>query len=84
MTYTLFWTRRSEKDLAKLSADQADRIVTKIESIADDPHRTAEPCEGYPWYHQRVGKYRAVLTIDDTDLKIWVLKVGLRKNVYDR
>jgi mRNA interferase RelE/StbE len=84
MRYTLSWTRRSETDLAKLPRDIASRIVDKIESIIDDPHRTATPCEGYPWFHQRVGHYRAILDIKDSELSIDVLKVGPRKNVYDR
>jgi len=84
MSYSFFWTNRSRKDLEKLSPDHAKRIVDKIESLSEDPHRTAERCEGYPWYHQRVGDYRAVLKIDDTELLISILKVGPRKNVYKR
>ena len=84
MSYTLSWTRKSEKDLAKLPKNIAERIIDKIESIVEDPHRTAEPCEGYPYYHQRVGDHRAILAIDDNGLLISVLKVGPRKKVYDR
>jgi len=84
MSYSFFWTNRSRKDLEKLSPVISKRIVDKIESLSEDPHRTAERCEGYPWYHQRVGAYRAVLKIDDTELLISVLKVGPRKKVYKR
>ena len=84
MSYTLSWTRKSEKDLEKLPRNIATRIVDKIEAIIKDPHRTAEPCEGYPYFHQRVGDHRVILDIDDTGLSISVLKVGPRKNVYDR
>ncbi|WP_424029188.1 type II toxin-antitoxin system RelE family toxin [Methanoregula sp.] len=84
MSYSFFWTDRSRKDLEKLPPSITKRIVDKIESLSEDPHRTAERCEGYPWYHQRVGAYRAILEIDDTQLLISVLKVGPRKKVYDR
>jgi len=40
--------------------------------------------KGYPYYHQRIGVYRAVLKIDDSTRLITVVKVGLRKKVYDR
>jgi mRNA interferase RelE/StbE len=84
MSYSFFWTDRSRKDLEKVPRSLAKRIVDKIESLSEDPHRTAERCEGYPWYHQRVGAYRVILEIDDTELLISILKVGPRKKVYDR
>jgi len=84
MSYSLFWTDRSRKDLKKLSSVLSLRIVDKIKSITDDPHRTTERCEGYPYYHQRVGAYRVILDINDSDLLIIVRSVGPRKKVYDR
>lgn len=84
MRYSFFWTDRSRKDLENLSLSISKRIVDKIESLYEDPHRTAERCEGYSWYHQRVGAYRVILEIDDAELSISILKVGPRKNVYDR
>jgi mRNA interferase RelE/StbE len=84
MSYSFFWTDQSRKDLEKLPPPLSKRIVDKIESLSENPHRTAERCDGYPWYHQRVGAYRAVLKIDDSELLISVLKVGPRKKVYDR
>ena len=84
MSYSISWTDQSRKDLEKISLLLSKRIVNKIESISEDPHRTAERCEGYPYYHQRIGNYRAILDIDDTGLLISVLKVGPRKKVYER
>lgn len=84
MKYTLSWTDRAIKDLGKLPKPTASRIFDKIESITDDPHRTAERCEGYHYYHQRVGAYRVILDINDSDLLISVRNVGPRKKVYDR
>ncbi len=84
MSYSFFWTDHSLKDLEKLPPAISKRIVDKIESLSEDPYRTAERCEGYPWYHQRVGGYSVILKIDDAELIISVLKVGPRKKVYDR
>jgi mRNA-degrading endonuclease RelE of RelBE toxin-antitoxin system len=84
MSYSVKWSDRSDKFLGKLPSSVSKRIVDKIESLCEDPHRTAERCEGYPWYHQRVGNYRAILDIDDTGLIIEVLKIGPRKKVYTR
>jgi len=84
MKYSLFLSDAAIKDFGKLTKPISQRIFDKIESILDDPYRTAERCEGYPYFHQRIGAYRAVLKIDDSTMLISVVKVGLRKKVYDR
>jgi mRNA interferase RelE/StbE len=84
MKYSISWTEPAKKNLGKLSKPIAQRIFDKVKSLEDDPYRTAEHCEGYPWYHQRVGGYRVILKIDDAELIVSVLKVGPRKKVYDR
>jgi mRNA interferase RelE/StbE len=84
MSYSFFWTDRSRKDLEKLPLPLAKRIVDKIESLSEDPHRTAERCEGYSWYHQRVGIYRVILDINDSNHLINVHHVGPRKKAYNR
>ena len=81
MSYSFFWTDRSRKDLEKLSPTASKRIADKSESLSEDPHRTAQRCEGYPWYHQRVGDYRAILKIDDAEFLVSVLKVGIRRKI---
>ena len=84
MKYSIFWTDPATKDLGKLPKPVAQRIFDKVNSIGDDPYRTAERCEGYPFYHQRIGAYRAILKIDDFTMLISIVKVGPRKKVYDR
>jgi len=84
MKYSLFWTDPATKDLGKLPKPVAQRIFDKVNSIGDDPYHTAERCEGYPYYHQRIGAYRAILKIDDPKMLISVVNVGPRKKVYDR
>jgi len=83
MKYSLSWSDRAKREL-KLSSSVGGRIYDKVESIADDPYHTAERCEGYPYYHQRIGAYRAILKIDDSAMLITVVKVGPRKKVYNR
>ncbi|GAB6284668.1 MAG: type II toxin-antitoxin system RelE/ParE family toxin [Methanoregula sp.] len=84
MKYSLSWSDRAKRELSKLPPSMGRRIYDKVESIADDPYRTVERCEGYPYYHQRIGAYRAILKIDDSAMLITVVKVGPRKKVYDR
>jgi mRNA interferase RelE/StbE len=39
---------------------------------------------GDPGYKLRVGDYRIIMDIENNKLKILVLKVGQRKNIYDK
>ena len=84
MGYTLLFADKAEKYLGKLSKIHASRIIDKLESVRDNPYRYVEGCEGYPYFHQRIGNYRVILDLNDTDRVIEVLKVGPRKKVYDR
>ena len=81
MGYTILFAEKAQKHLAKLSKLQASRIIDKIESITEDPHRFVESCEGYPYHHLRIGNYRVILTLNDTVGTIEILKVGPRKKV---
>jgi mRNA interferase RelE/StbE len=84
MVYSLLFADKAQKQVGKLSKIHASRIIDKLESITDDPHRYVEGCEGYPYFHQRIGNYRVILDLNDADRVIEVLKVGPRKKVYDR
>ena len=84
MRYSLSWSDRAKGELSKLPSSIAGRVYDKVESIGDDPYRTVERCEGYPYFHQRIGAYRAILKIDDSTMLITIVKVGPRKKVYDR
>jgi mRNA-degrading endonuclease RelE of RelBE toxin-antitoxin system len=84
MSYSLLLTEKVQKQLSKLSKVNASRIADKLAAIKEDPHHYAEPCEGYPYYHQRIGQYRVIFVLNDTKRVIEVLKIGPRRNVYDR
>jgi len=84
MIYSVLWADKASKQLHKLPNSIAIRIVNKVESIKEDPHHFLEQCEGYPYFHQRVGDYRIILDLNEPEGIIEVLKVGPRKKVYDR
>ncbi len=84
MKYSLLWSDKADKEYGKLPPDITLRISSNLESILGNPHRTVDRCEGYPYYHQRIGTYRAILDIDDSTLQKRVHSVGLIKKVYNR
>ena len=76
------------KELAKLDKPVAKRIVTFLrERVAelDDPRSIGEALKGSKlgeFWKYRVGDYRIITNIEDGVMRILVLKVGNRREVY--
>lgn len=76
------------KELAKLDKPVARRILAFLrERVAalDDPRSVGEALKGSKlgeFWKYRVGDYRVVAHIEDGALRILVLKVGNRREVY--
>ena len=76
------------KELAKLDKPVARRILAFLrERVAalDDPRSVGEALKGSKlgeFWKYRVGDYRIVAHIEDGALRVLVLKVGNRREVY--
>ena len=79
---------KAKKDLAGLDKTQAKRITTFLrERIAalDDPRSIGEALKGSQlgsFWKYRVGDYRVIASIEDGALRILVVRIGNRKEVY--
>ena len=60
------------------------RIVASIQSLARDPRPAGcQKLSGEPdRYRLRVGRYRIVYSVGDSELVVVVVRVGHRKDVY--
>ena len=72
---TIEFLEKAEKQLAK-------RIWHKIQSAKENPHHFFERLEGRRDYKLRIGNYRVIADIDDSNKKIEITLIGHRKNVY--
>lgn len=89
---TLVWQIEFEgaalKELAKLDKPVAQRILVFLrERVAalDDPRSIGEALKGSKlgeFWKYRVGDYRIVAHIEDGALRILVLRVGNRREIY--
>ena len=76
------------KELAKLDKPVARRILAFLRervSPLDDPRSVGEALKGSKlgdFWKYRVGDYRVIVHIEDGALRILVLKVGNRREVY--
>jgi mRNA interferase RelE/StbE len=77
-------TQKSLKFLDKLNHKDKDIILNKIYSIRNDPFRFVKKLEGTRLWRLRVRDYRAVLDILISGNKIIVLRIGHRRNIYDK
>ncbi len=84
MTYDIIFSDRAFREFKKLEKNVQERIISVLERIRIRPSAYVTKLVGEPGYKLRVGDYRVIMDIDNKRLIILVLKVGLRKNIYDR
>ena len=80
----------AERELSKIDPQTARRILAFLhERVAklDDPRSIGEALKGSKlgaFWKYRVGDYRIVASIEDRALRILVVRIGNRKEVYRR
>lgn len=85
MTWTVIFTVKSERDLAKLPEDIAKRIILKIEEIAaDDPYDRLDKMTNSPYYKFKVGVYRGIVNIVNDKMILQLVKARHRSQSYKK
>lgn len=80
--YNLEFSETAEKQLYKLEDNIQTRIVSTLERIRVRPYNYVKKLVGSPYYRMRVGQYRVILDMNVSELLIFVIEVGHRKNIY--
>lgn len=80
--YELIYSQLFSKQLRKLNIDIQERVVTSLERCRIRPYDHVKKLVGVPHFSLRVGDYRIIMNIDDGNLKIFVIEIGHRKNIY--
>ena len=84
MPYTIEISETARKQLSKLPNSIAERIEEKLLDLEDNPRPVGNiKLKGRDAHRMRVGDYRAIYTISDNILKVIVVKVAHRREVYD-
>lgn len=83
--YVVLWEKGTKHDLKSLGRKAAEHIRETVEiKLAKDP-RQGKQLQGDfkpPLWSFRMGVYRIIYTFTDSELVIWVVRVGHRKDVY--
>ena len=85
MTFSIIYTTRARKDLKQLPPQIAKKCILTISKIKDDPFSFVKKLKGSkqaPLYSFRIGEYRAIMSIQDDRLIVFVLEIGHRSTIY--
>lgn len=85
MAYHVEYTPRAKRDLAALPHAVQRRIVPKVDALAQDPRPPgSKKLKGFEnRWRIRVGDYRVIYEVHDEELRVLVVKIGHRSDVYE-
>lgn len=83
MSYRIEILRSARKQLEKIQESDRNRIIDSIRSLAENPRPTgSKKLSGRQAWRIRIGSYRVIYEIQDSELIILVVTVGHRREVY--
>jgi mRNA interferase RelE/StbE len=83
MIYEIKFEKRAFQELNKLNQIISRRILKSIKELEESfQNKDIKRLKGQDNYRLRIGDYRVIFYIDNNLIKI--LKIGHRKNIYDR
>jgi mRNA interferase RelE/StbE len=83
--YSVLYTEAFYKSLDQIPKKDAKRILQKTRSLADNPRPFGcQKLGGQERYRIRQGNYRIIYSIEDGRLIVLVVKVGHRREIYER
>jgi len=80
--FLIIWPDSAQEQLAKLDRPIAKRIYEAVGRLENNPDRWVSKIVNSPYYKLRVGDYRVILDIQRNQLRILVVRVGHRKNIW--
>lgn len=82
--YQVFIEKKVAKYLATIHEPDYSKLKSSILSLASDPRPPGyKKLKGRLAYRIRQGDYRIIYEIQDKHLKIYIVTIGHRKDVYD-
>jgi mRNA interferase RelE/StbE len=83
--FMLRYHKQAQKVLAKMPRDISRRLRSELTVIAGNPSTYQgdwKPLSGTPFWRLRVGGWRAICEFRNNELILFVLKVGVRGDIY--
>lgn len=79
--YQIEFSRTADKEIDRLSAQMAERVMCSVAGLADNPRPVGvKKMRGFQSvYRIRVGSYRVIYEIRESVLVVLILEVGHRR-----
>jgi mRNA interferase RelE/StbE len=84
MSYTVELSDTARASIKALNKQTARRITQKLEQVKEQPFNYVKRLTGISLFSLRVGDYRVIMDIKTNQMLIFVMRIGHRKNVYDK
>jgi mRNA interferase RelE/StbE len=85
VTYKIEIAKKAEKELKNIDRNTALRIGIKLMDLGNEPRpRQSVKLKGTDFYRFKVGDYRVIYQIKDSEKIVNILGVGHRREVYRR
>lgn len=84
MSYSITFSDLSLKQLEKLPKEIQKRIISTLKRCQIRPYSHVKKLVGSSHFRLRVGEYRLIIEIFENELKIHVIELGHRKNIYKK
>lgn len=86
MSYRVEFTTAAARQVKKLPRPARDRVLDAIEDLSEDPrpHSAKKLVGEETAWRIRVGDYRVIYDIFDSELTVTVVRAGHRREVYER
>ena len=83
MSYSLNFSKRAFKELTKINEPFYTNIKIAITNLTENPRPQGyRKLKGRDGYRIRVGDYRIIYDIFDSELVVNIIHLGHRKNIY--
>lgn len=82
MPFEIIWSDSAVTQLKKLDRFVANQIFQKVTQLKENPYRNVKRIVGSPFFRLRVGAYQVIIDIQESVLRVLILKIGHRKKIY--
>jgi len=81
--YEIFILRSAQKALADLPERDYQRVCRAITALRDNPRPPgSKKLTGREGWRLRIGAYRVIYEVDDTQQRVTILAIGHRRDIY--
>jgi mRNA interferase RelE/StbE len=86
MSYRVNFTTAAARQVRKVPRPMRGRIIDSIEDLADDPrpHGAKKLVGEQTSWRIRIGDYRMIYDVFDSELTVTVVRAAHRREVYER